>query len=118
MIVTERQSPIYLNLALSHATELVSEEYDSIWEDIAGKTCYVYSLCVLTISMIMSIDLKSYMPDNDRRAQLVKLMMERSVRLRQWEAYKDVLSRFYHWDSCEPVWKRFFIEGVRLWVKK
>jgi hypothetical protein len=115
--MAQRQSPVYLNLAMSHAKELLSKRYDSVFEDPDEEICYINSLCILLRPMIESIELSPYVSENDIRARLVRQITARSVRMRDWEDCRSVLRQFYYWDGCELQWQAYLSKASALWEK-
>lgn len=102
---TERQSPLHVSLALSHAGDLLSEEYYCVFKDPVGEACYLITLCILVQPLPDSLDSSSYRSENDFRSRVVVQIMDMSARLRDWVDCRSVLRQFYCWDSCEPQWK-------------
>lgn len=84
---------------MSHARELISKRYDSIYGDPAEDACYINSLCILVRPMIESIDLSPFVSENDTRARLVRQMTGKSVRMRDWKDCRSVLRQFYYASS-------------------
>lgn len=113
----QRHSPVYFNLALSHARELVSGIYDNMLLDPVESPCFMISLLVMVRPMIESMDLSLYVPENDIRAQLARKMMGKSARTRDWEDMRGVLRQFFYLETCEPRWKACVSKASALWER-